>query len=248
MSKKVRKSFFETQLFSTIKLVLLFGVVVFIYGFSAQRNNQRMLLNSKVIFEQNKHLLLSEETVNNLLIQNKGSVVNIKKETLDLDVIEKALEVNPLVREANVYVSVSGEVGVSILQKKPIARVHTNETYYIDEIGKMMPISSNFAVRVPLVTGDVDKKNLFDVYKVLQTISEDPFFSQEIEGIIVAKNRYTLLLREFDFVIDFGTSANRKIKIENFKAFYQKALKDQILNNYSKVNLQIASQVVCTKK
>lgn len=248
MSKEVRKSFFKTQLFATVKLVLLFGVVVFIYGFSGQRNKERMLVNSTIYFEQNEHLLLAEKTVNNLLIQNSGSVVNIKKEALDLNVIENALNANPFIREANVYVSVSGEVGVDILQKKPIARVHTNETYYIDEKGKMMPISSNFAVRVPLVTGDVNKMKLSDVYKVISTISEDSFFKQEVEGVVVNKNRYIFLLREYDFVIDFGTSANGKRKIENFKAFYQKALKNKILNNYSKVNLQIASQVVCTKK
>ena len=248
MSKDVKKSFFKTQLFSTIKLVLLFVAVVFIYGFSAQRNKDRMLLNSTINFEQSEHLLLAEKTVNNLLIQNNGSVVNIKKESLDLDVIEKALNANTFIRSANVYVSVSGEVGVNVLQKKPTARVHTNETYYIDEKGEMMPISSNFAVRVPLVTGNVDKKDLKDLFKVIKIISADSFFKQEVEGIVVRNKNYTLLLREFDFVIDFGSSTNGKRKIENFKAFYQKALKDKILNNYSKVNLQIASQVVCTKK
>jgi len=36
-------------------------------------------------------------------------------------------------------------------------------------------------------------------------------------------------------------------KVNNLKVFYQKALKEQTLNNYSKINLQFDNQVVCTK-
>jgi len=243
-----KKSFFQTQLFATIKLVLLFGVVVFLYAFSGGRNERRLLSNLAVNFECPEQMLIAEKTVNNLLIQNNGSIKNIPKEALDLGKIESVLNANPYVRTSNVYVSVNGGVGVDLVQKKPQARVHANETFYIDELGKKMPISANFAVRVPLVTGDVTKKNLSDVFKVVKIITNDDFFKQEVEGIIVAKNKYILLLRQFDFVIDFGTSANGKQKIENFKAFYQKAKKDKTLHKYSKVNLQIASQVICTKK
>ncbi len=243
-----KKSFFQTQLFATIKLVFIFGVVAFLYAFSSGRSNRRLLSKLEVNFEHPEQLLLAEKTVNNLLIQNKGSIKNITKEALDLSRLEKTLNSNPFVRKSNVYVSVNGCVGVNVLQKTPRARVHTNETYYIDEMGEKMPISPNFAVRVPLVTGDVTKKNLKDVFKVVQTITSDSFFKQSVSGIVVMKNKYTLLLRKFDFVIDFGTSANGKRKIENFKAFYQKAKKDKTLHQYKKVNLQIASQVICTKK
>ena len=60
--------------------------------------------------------------------------------------------------------------------------------------------------------------------------------------------KYILLIREFDFLVDFGTSEDREIKISNFKAFYKKSLKDKTIETYNRVNLQIASQVICTKK
>jgi cell division protein FtsQ len=37
-------------------------------------------------------------------------------------------------------------------------------------------------------------------------------------------------------------------KINNFKAFYQKAFKDKILDSYKVVNLKFDKQVICTKK
>ncbi len=248
MEAKTKKNFFKTQLFSIIKIVLVLLVMVFLYAFSGQRNNTKKLTKLTVSFEHPEQLLLSEKTVNNLLIQNKGSIKNIKKEALNLNTLEATLNKNPFVRKSNIYVSVNGEVGVHVLQKKPQARVHTNETFYIDEKGKKMPISSNFSVRVPLVTGNVTEKNMSDVFKVVQAINSDSFFKQEIEGIIVTKNKYTLLLREYDFVINYGTSENGKLKIKNFKSFYQKAKKDKTLNKYSIINLQVASQVICTKK
>ena len=36
-------------------------------------------------------------------------------------------------------------------------------------------------------------------------------------------------------------------KINNLKAYYNKALKNNLLNSYSKVNLKFDNQVVCTK-
>ena len=230
------------------KLLLLFLGVVFLSAFASERNMQRSLLETPVIFENPDQPLISEETVNKLLIQNKGSVQNIKKLALDLNRMETDLNANPYVKNANVYVSVNGGVGVEVLQKTPIARVQTTTVFYIDEEGKSMPTSPNFSVRVPLVTGQVNKNNLTDVYKVVKSIADDSFFKKEIIGVVVKGANYKLLTREFDFHIEFGTSDNSNKKINNFKAFYKKALKDKTIESYNSVNLQIASQVICTKK
>ncbi len=231
-----------------IKLAMLLLLLLFLFVFTSNRNNKRTLASLIVKFDNPEQLLLSEKSVNKLLIQNKGSITNIKKESLDLNSIEKALNTNSFVRKANLYVTVNGDVGVAIAQKKPLARVHDKEVYYIDEEGEIMPLSSNIAIRVPLVTGEIDKKDIKGIFKLVKQISEDNFFKKQVEGIHVKDKKYTLLMREFDFEIDFGASTNCELKLKNFKAFYQKALKDKTINKYSKVNLQIASQVVCTKK
>ncbi|WP_377714790.1 cell division protein FtsQ/DivIB [Pseudofulvibacter geojedonensis] len=227
---------------------MLFLFLIFLFAFTSDRNNSRMLFETPIEFENPEQPFISEKTVNKLLIQNKGSFKNIRKEALDLNRLEFLLNANAYVRKANLYVAVNGEVGVNIVQKTPLARVQTDASFYIDEEGKMMPTSPNFSARVPLVTGDVSKQNLKDVFKLVKSIHQDSFFKKQIEGVVVNNNKFILLTREFDFKIDFGNIDNRELKIKNFKAFYQKALKDKSLDKYSKVNLQIASQVVCTKK
>ncbi len=237
----------KTQV-QTIKLVFLLLFIAVVSAATSVRNNARLLTETPIVFENPDQPLISEKTVNKLLIQNKDSVKNIAKETLNLKALETRLLANPYIRNANVYVAVDGEVGVYIEQKTPLARVQTSEDYYIDEQGKRMPISSNFSVRVPLVTGTVTKKTLPDVFALVKSITNDVFFKKQITGIVVSDKKYMLLLREFNFVVDFGTTQQMKTKLNNFKAFYKKALKDSTINTYKRVNLQIASQVICTKK
>ncbi|MGB0896135.1 MAG: cell division protein FtsQ/DivIB [Flavobacteriaceae bacterium] len=248
MSKLFKNTRISKTMVLNTKLMLLVILMVFLSAFASERNANRFLSSTPIIFENPNQPLISEETVNKLLIQNKGSLKNIRKVALDLNKLENELIANPYIRTSNVYVSVNGEVGVDVLQKKPLARVLANKAFYIDEEGEKMPTSPNFSVRVPLVSGQVDKNNLTDVYKLLKSIASDEFFSKEVEGVIVTKNKYTLLVREFDFLIDFGTTEHRDVKIQNFKAFYKKALKDKTIESYNRVNLQIASQVICTKK
>jgi len=248
MSELIENKRFSKKQILNVKLMLLLGLILFLSISTSVRNDSRFLVSNEVRFFNSEQPLISEEMVNNLLIQNKGSVKNIRKDALDLNNIESMLDTNPYIRNANVYVSVNGEVGVDVLQKTPLARVQTKESFYIDEEGKMMPTSTNFSVRVPLVTGEVTKKNLSDVFKIVKNIDSDPFFKKEIIGVIVSKNKYILLLREFDLIIDFGASENVKLKLNNFKAFYKKAIKDETIKKYNSVNLQIASQVICTKK
>jgi cell division protein FtsQ len=59
---------------------------------------------------------------------------------------------------------------------------------------------------------------------------------------------YELDVRKMDFNIYFGKVERLDTKFNNFKAFYKKAHKDELLNTYKMVDLQFGNQVVCTKK
>jgi cell division protein FtsQ len=59
---------------------------------------------------------------------------------------------------------------------------------------------------------------------------------------------YQIELRQTNFNIFFGKVDRIDEKFNNFKAFYKKGLKDDLLNTYKMVDLQFGNQVVCTKK
>ena len=203
----------------------------------------------QIEFVDNKYPFLTHENVSKLLIQNKEGVTSVPKDILDLNELEKALNSNPIIKNAEVYVSVNARLTARIEQKKPIARVNTNATYYIDDEGSYMPLSSNYAARVPLITGRIEKNNLNNVFKVAKKVYNDEVLKKHVVEIHQNEdNTIYLKLRQNSFKVDLGKVKQLDKKFDNLKAFYQKALKDKTLNTYSIVNLQFDNQVVCTKK
>lgn len=232
-----------------IKVVLLLVLVVFLYAFSSIRNATRLVETPVVKFIDEDNLFVTHETVSKLLIQNLESVTNKPKDSIDLNRLESALNSNSMIKQAQVFMSVNGLITAEIEQKKPIARVNTNASYYIDSSGSFMPLSTNRTARVPLITGFVEKNDLANVHAVASKIQNDDFLTKHV--VVIHQNRdktIDLILRGHDFDIHVGTLKLLDKKINNLKAFYKKAMKDKTLDNYKLVNLKFDKQVICTKK
>ena len=232
-----------------IKVLILLVLVGFLYAFSNARNKSRVINKPRVEFTSSDNLFLTHDNVSKLLIQNPKGLNNKNKEIIDLNELESALNSNPMVKNAEVFMSVNGELSAKIEQKRPIARVHTNASYYIDDEGSYMPLSANYSARVPLVTGTVYKSKLDKVYQIAKVIDGDQFLKQHVIEIRQDQNQdISLRLRQFDFVVNIGSLDKLDKKVNNFKAFYKKAIKDKTINTYSSVNLRFDNQVICTKK
>lgn len=232
-----------------IKGLLLLTFVSFVFVFSSFRNNDRKIEKIVINFQGENNLFITEDSVNKLLIQNDDSITSVAKETLDLNELETVLKSNPMIKTAQVHLTVNGEVRADVIQRQPIARVSTNASYYIDDEGSFMPLSANHSARVPLVTGYVKKNNLDKVYTIANKVFNDPFLKTHIVEIQQNSDEsFVLKSRVLDFEILVGGVDHLDKKIQNLKAFYQKAKKDKVLNTYNKVNLQFENQVVCTKK
>lgn len=221
---------------------------MFLFAFSAERNQKRKLTKPEISFSGHDNLYLTKATVSKLLIQKHGGVANKPKEILDLNELELALNSNQIVKTAQVYVHVNGSLKTDIEQKTPIARVKSNASFYIDNQGSYMPLSSNHTARVPLVTGAVDKNNLKNVFVMANKVQQDGFLKKNVVEINQNKaGEIAVRLRQCPFTVHLGSLNLLDKKINNLKAFYQKALKDGILNSYNNINLQFDNQVVCTK-
>lgn len=231
-----------------IKMFVLLGLVIFLYAFSAARNSDRLVSEPKIVFVGESNLFITNENVSKLLIVNSDGVKNIPKETLVLNKLENALKSSPMIKNAEVYLAVDGTLKAEIEQKTPIARVSANESYYIDEDGLYMPLSSNFSARVPIVTGFADKNSLKNIYTVANKINNDEFLKKHVIEIHQGNDEYIYLkLRQCQFLVQLGNTSFLDKKVNNLKAFYQKNLKENTLNSYSKINLQFDNQVICTK-
>lgn len=235
--------------YNSIKITALLILVGFLFAFSSMRNSGRKVSEPVIKFLGEENLFVTHTTVSKLLIVNQQSVTNKPKEIIDLNVLETALNSNPMIKEAQVYINVDGQLTAEINQKKPIARVSTNASYYVDHDGTFMPLSTNYSARVPLVTGVVEKNNLHNVAFVARKVQSDEFLKNNVVEIHQNENKsIDLRFRMDDFTIQLGSLKQLDKKINNLKAFYQKAMRDSTLNKYSVVNLRFDKQVICTKK
>jgi len=234
---------------TNIRLILMFALVVFLYSFTSNRNENRKLTKSAVIFVGDMAPFVRQETVNKLLIENKRDASSIQKVTLDLNKLEKSLDAQEMIEKSDVFVSIDGVLKAVVKQKTPIARVFDDgASFYIDYKGNRMPLSANFTARVPLVLGGINKKNNEDLADLFRIIYDDAFLKKNIIGIQIMPNGSLIMLnRNFDFQIDFGRMINVERKFKNYKAFFQKAVLDSSLYKYKKIDLRFTEQVVCTK-
>ena len=232
-----------------IKGLFLIVLIAFLFGFSSKRNKVKKIDDIKIMFENGDNLFITYEMVNKLLIQNYKELQSQPKENIFLNKLEKTLLSNEMIENAEVFLSIDGQLGAIITQKTPIARVNQDEqSYYIDSKGNKMPLSSNYSARVPIVEGITNGQVSNDTYTLAKMVYEDDFLKKQIVGIEqLENNEFILKTRIGDQIVELGDLRNIDIKIKKLKAFYQKTMQDKTLDKYKKINLVYNDQVVCTK-
>ena len=234
---------------STIRLVLLFVAIIFLYSYTEKRNLQRNIVKAEVIFVGENQLFVEHKIVNKLLIENRDNPKTISRDALDLNKIEKTINAHPMIEKSEVFVSVDGILKAVVKQKTPIARINSKRnSFYIDYEGNKMPLSSNHTARVLLVSGEINDKNKEDFANLFRIIYDDDFLKKNIIGIQIMPNSSVLLRnRNYNFKIDFGQLVHVEQKFNNYKAFFQKVVLDSAIAQYKKIDLRFEKQVVCTK-
>jgi len=233
-----------------IKGFLLLALVVFLYGFSYEKNNAIKVTDIMVEFEAGKNLFMNYQMVNKLLIQNGATVKNKAKSVIDLHELEKNVLSHPMVEDASIYLTVDGLLKASIKQRTPIARVLTEtNSYYIDKQAEIMPLSENHSARVMLVSGNINEGDINKIHLLVTTILNDDFFKKQIIAIQkMPRNEFVLSTRVGDQKIELGKIENLHQKFKNLKSFFSKTMADKTVDNYRSINLKYNNQVVCTKK
>ena len=233
-----------------IRLVLILFVMIFLYSFSSIRNQNRIVDKITISFaDSEENLFITHEIVNNLLKQNFGGTLTIKKDEVDLRSLETALNKQELIEKCEIFSTIDGSLNASIKQKTPVVRYVSGSTmYYLDSKGFKMPLSDNFSARVPLVIGAFDE-NEKDKYVVLfNEIAKDNFLKKNITGVKILQNGSVILTnRNYDYKIIFGKRVYVEKKLNNYKAFFYHAIKDTLIKNYKEVNVMFTEQVVCKK-
>ena len=185
--------------------------------------------------------------------------------------LEQYLNGRDNIKKVEVYSTSDGKLHVEINQRNPILRVINDkgQSYYIDEEGAIIPLSTSYSSHVPVATGSITEffevprrdylncsksnrkgKNnaICEIYKLARFINSDPFWEAQIEQIYRNdKGEYELIPRVGAHLIIFGDFGDYRKKFRNLKAFYKQGLNNVGWNQYLKINLKYDNQIICTK-
>ncbi len=186
--------------------------------------------------------------------------IGVKMSSINLKLIEKALEKNVWIKAAELYFDNNAVLHVLITEREPVARIFdiNGGSFYIDSSLARLPLSSNFSARVPVFTGfpsdriilsGADSLLLKDVNALSCAIQKDSFRMAMVEQIdITAQRTFEMIPKIGNQIIIFGDAADMEEKFDKLQLFYANVMSKTGLGKYSIINLQYKNQIVAKKK
>jgi cell division protein FtsQ len=189
-----------------------------------------------------------------------GSLADYRIGELNLENLEKNIRKNPYVKQADVYTDIHGRLSIHVLQREPVLRVINRNvvSYYIDNMGGKIPITTKFTSRVIVVSGnledngqvegEIEKGQLKLIFQLSQMIRKDRFLNALIEQIYInEKTQVELIPKIGRFTILLGDLANLNDKLERLNIFYKKGMKKVDWGQYKMIDIRFKNQIVCKK-
>ena len=231
---------------SKILLVFVFLFSIGIFYASNYFNNNRLIEDIDVVIQPNSSFFISTDSIKNSIKR----YIYTTKDSISITKIEDELDKNTFVEKSQVYTMVGHKLFVHVKQKQPVARVITNDSiFYLDKNSNFMSLSKLHSADVPIIFGFNQFSDLDYLTKVSLMIRDDKFLNQNITQIIINDNQeINLKLSGLNTFIELGHNNKLEKKIQNLKAFYNRAVRKNDIEKYKEVNLQFENQVVAVKK
>lgn len=189
----------------------------------------------------------------------KGSIVNKQFAAINLGELERSLEKNAWIRDAELYFDTKDILHVSVAERQPIARVFNTagSSFYIDSAGYQLPLLETYSAKLPVVTGFTaakklgkrDSLTLRGLKEVVRVVTGDEFWNAQVGQIdITPEGKFELIPVIGSHVIKLGYGDNVEQKLNNLMVFYKQVLPKAGLAKYSALDVQFEGQVVAVKK
>ncbi len=181
---------------------------------------------------------------------------------VDVERVEEVLERQAFVGDAEAYVDASLVLNITVQQRVPLLRIiaDNGQNYYLDREGVRLPLSENYTVRVPVVTGNVvpwsedyledSDHQLSQLMTLGAFLRNDPFLSALVEQIEVSDNGELILAPKVgDQVVYLGRYEEEltPARLQRLKIFYREGLPYEGWRKYRSFDLRYADQVVAKK-
>lgn len=206
-----------------------------------------------------EHVFVDEKDVMAVLKRN-GAVKGAEVSVINLRLLEKILEKNAWIKNAELFFDNNQTLNVKIAEREPIARVFSlsGRSFYIDSSGMQLPLSSDLSARVPVFTSfRSDSKKLSapdslllnDIKKIAQFINEDSFWTAQVSQIDITPQRtFEMIPVIGNQVIVLGNADSLQSKFDRLFSFYKQVWAKTGFEKYEKIDVQFKGQVVATRR
>ncbi|MEF9949784.1 MAG: hypothetical protein RR980_03005 [Mucinivorans sp.] len=189
--------------------------------------------------------------------------------SIDKLAIDRMILAHPYVSGVNVKSSMRGELYIRVWQLRPAVRVLTENGYnfYADTLGNVIPPAVNYALDVPLVTGNIrfsfatdffgllDQKNqsndvqyLKKLINFVNIIECDKFLSHLVTQIYVSPNlEVELTTVNAGQTIVFGTIDDGEEKLHKICDFFAQAPRDVAMGVSCRIVVKYKDQIILVK-
>lgn len=203
------------------------------------------------INHDHESFFVEKEDIISIIVEKGIKLIGKPLSEIDYNYFETLISTNPFIYNAEVYSTITGELKIDIIQRRPIIRIMGNSlgnNFYLDEQGKRMPLSRKYTLRVLIANGHITKKILDDLFILAKYIDENKFWKAQIQQIYVDKDEEIYLIpRVGRHKIIFGDVSDLNENFSKLMIFYKKGLNYIGWNKYKTINLKYKDQIVCTK-
>jgi len=228
-------------------LFLIFSILIFIGSvcFSNFRYFKKNSLEIEVTFT-NQPRFFNDSLVNKLLTQNLTNKYSLRKDSLDLNILENKMNNIPEVENTEIFVLPEGRLALHITERKPMFIIDSEPALYSDSNGALFDFKVIDSIKYPKLKTISSTISFKTTASIIKNLISDKFLSKELEYIFLKQNQYHLKLKSFDFNVKFGAPTNLNEKIKKLKIFcaYQKT--QDSINGYKEINLSYNNQVVAS--
>lgn len=234
-----------------ILFVGLFAYLIIVLTFvSAERERVVCKGMQVTVLDAETNAFANDADVMRVVKAGYGNIADRGILEIDKDSIERLLVGRSIIKSAQVYYSLDGYLHIEIRQRKPVFRVLDLDGYYVDEDGKIMPLSQKYTSRVVVATGNISPKFACEkLYPFVMALKDDEFWDAYVEQIVVdGKNELILIPKVGNFRIVLGGIEGYEQKMEKLRLFLKEGIAIKGWNLYKEINLKFDKQIVCVKK
>lgn len=248
-SRKVKR-------FAVVSLVLIIFSAILIAA--NRKQSDKPIAGTRVTLkhQDREENFLKTKDVEGLISQQGINVDNQTIATINVDEIERIVQSNPWIKDAQVFVDNKGILNIEVAQRLPVARIFARDgtSFYIDTAGFEMPLSQNYAYSVPVFTNyvkqandSINEHNKRSMVYLSSIIKEDSFWNAQITQVdmegLNSFNFYTTLGRQ---KVRFGDTSAALEKLDNLMSFYKDVSNKIGWDRYNVLDVRFKGQVLAT--